>query len=434
MLSKLRSTLRQYEMLAPGDTVICAVSGGADSMALLWAMYLLQDELPLRVEAAHFNHHLRGAESDRDQAFVETFCRQYSIRLHLGEARIRAGKKGLEAAAREARYSFFHSLCGKVATAHTADDNAETVLLHLIRGTGLKGLGAITPVSGQIIRPMLNVTRREVEDFLQEYAVDHIEDSSNASDQFLRNRVRRGIMPLLRAENPRIAENLSAMAQRLRQDEQALSDLAQAETEASVPRLRQLPQAVRARVLEQFLKSSGVREPEALHIRACEKIVFSDNPSARVNLPGGVTVCRRYDRLAVQEEEKSLPERILPCPGSLELPEAGLTVFCERSGITENTGGAFTVTPVGAITVRSRQTGDRMRLPGGSKTLKKKWIDDKIPAARRSLIPVVADEQGILGVYGLGADLNRLCTDGEGVRIWFEADSGEVPGDNAQDA
>ena len=427
MLSKLRSTLRQYGMLSAGDTVICAVSGGADSMALLWAMYLLRDEMPLCVEAAHFNHHLRGEESNRDQAFVERFCAQYSIPLHLGEAQVRAGKKGLEAAAREARYEFFHSLCGKVATAHTADDNAETVLLHLIRGTGLKGLGAITPVSGQLIRPLLNVTRQEVEAFLEEYSIDHIEDSSNGSDQFLRNRVRQGIMPLLRAENPKIAENLSAMAQRLRLDELALGALAEAEMGASVSRLRSLPEAVRARVLERFLKASGVREPEALHIRACEALVFSENPSACADFPGGITVCRQYDALTVRKEAISLPERVLPCPGSLFLPEAGLTVRCEQALGNDNTAFSFTVRPRGAVKVRSRQAGDRLRLPGGTKTVKKKWIDDKIPAARRSIIPVVADDLGVLGVCGLGGNLDRLAGEQPGLRIWFESASGTLP-------
>ena len=431
MLSKLRRTLRQYEMLSDGDTVICAVSGGADSMALLWAMYLLQEELPIRVEAAHFNHHLRGGESDRDQAFVERFCRQYAIPLHLGEAQVRAGKKGLEAAAREARYAFFHSLCGKVATAHTADDNAETVLLHLIRGTGLKGLGAIAPVSGRVIRPLLHVTRQEVEPFLEEYSIDHIEDSSNASDQFLRNRVRRGIMPLLRAENPKIAENLSAMALRLRQDEKALADLAEEEENGTVSRLRQLPEAVRARVLERFLKASGVREPEALHIRACEALVFSDNPSASADLPGGVTVCRQYDRLTVKTASLPLPRRVLPCPGRLELPEAGLTVCCAPSAEACNTKTAFAVAARGEIAVRCRQAGDRLRLPGGSRLLKKKWIDDKIPASRRDRIPVVADEEGILGVYGLGANLDRLSAGAEGVRIWFESMPGASTGHDA---
>ena len=153
MLNKIQEMLTRYQMVSPGDTVYCAVSGGADSMALLWGMYLLREKLSIHLAAAHFNHGLRGEESDGDEVFVREFCRKYEIPLAVGSGKVEAGKKGLEAAAREARYRFFHTLPGKIATAHTADDNAETVLLHLIRGTGLKGLGAISPTMGNVSAP-----------------------------------------------------------------------------------------------------------------------------------------------------------------------------------------------------------------------------------------------------------------------------------------
>ena len=168
MLNKLLAFIRRYDMIEPGDSVVCAVSGGADSVALLFAMYLLKEKLGILLSAAHFNHHLRGAESDRDEAFVREFCHRYDIPLHVGGGEVVPGKKGLEAAARDARYGYFQTLSGKIATAHTADDNAETVLLHLVRGTGLKGLGGIAPVNGNLIRPMLTVTRQQVESFVQE--------------------------------------------------------------------------------------------------------------------------------------------------------------------------------------------------------------------------------------------------------------------------
>ena len=177
MQNKLFRFLRQYDMVSPGDTVICALSGGADSVALTFGFYLLKEKMGIRLEAAHFNHRLRGEESDRDEAFVRDFCDRYEIPLHVGSGEIRTGEKGLEAAARDARYAFLHTLPGKIATAHTADDNGETVLMHLIRGTGLKGLGGITPVNGNVIRPMLGITRAEVEAFLEEWCLPQIEDS-----------------------------------------------------------------------------------------------------------------------------------------------------------------------------------------------------------------------------------------------------------------
>ena len=198
MQNKLLKFIRELGLVSPGDRVICAVSGGADSVALLFALYLLKDKINIQLEAAHFNHHLRGEESQRDENFVRDLCTRYDIPLHVGGAQVQPGKKGLEAAARDARYAFLQSLDGKIATAHTADDNAETVLLHLIRGTGLKGLGGIAPQRGKLIRPMLCVTRQEVEDFLTEWSLPHVEDSSNETDAFLRNRIRHHVMPLLR--------------------------------------------------------------------------------------------------------------------------------------------------------------------------------------------------------------------------------------------
>ena len=138
MENKVLAFLRRHDMVRPGDTVICAVSGGADSIALLWCMWMLREKLGITVEAAHYNHNLRGAESDRDEQFVRDFCDFHDIPLHSGGGTIHPGRKGLEAAARDARYAFLRSLDGTIATAHTADDNAETVLMHLVRGSGLR--------------------------------------------------------------------------------------------------------------------------------------------------------------------------------------------------------------------------------------------------------------------------------------------------------
>ena len=198
MLNKIVSFCREQKLLQPGDRLVCAVSGGADSIALLWGMYLLQEKLQITLECAHFNHHLRGEESDRDAAFVRQFCLDYHIPFHYGEGQVAAGEKGLEAAARDARYGFLRTLPGIVATAHTADDNAETVLMHLLRGTGLNGLGGITPKNGNIIRPMLTVTRAEIMDFIHQYCLSFVEDSTNREDNFLRNRLRHKVMPLLK--------------------------------------------------------------------------------------------------------------------------------------------------------------------------------------------------------------------------------------------
>lgn len=417
MLNKVSAFLSSQELVKAGDTVVCAVSGGADSVALLFAMYLLREKLQISLAAAHFNHGLRGEESQRDQQFVEALCRQYDIPLHLGSAQVTPGKKGLEAAARKARYDFFETLPGKLATAHTADDNAETVLMHLIRGTGLKGLGGIAPSRGRIIRPMLDVTRQEVLAFLREYHLSWVEDSSNSTDDFLRNRIRHHVVPLLKQENPKLAENVSSMAQRLRQDEQVLSALT-GEALPDVDALRHMDRALRRRYLQSFLQRCGVAEPEADHVLLAEKLVLSDKPSAAASFPGGVVITRNYSVLEKAEQDDPVPQRELPCPGCVELP--GMRIRCEKATEPVLKWDRFTVYPQGSVCIRPRKSGDTIRLQGGTKSLKALFVDRKIPALQRSAVPVIADERGVLGVWGIGANLDRITGEGEPILIQFE--------------
>ncbi len=402
MQNKVLNAIRRYHMTVPGDRVICAVSGGADSMALLWCLWSLQEKLGITVEAAHFDHHLRGAESDGDRDFVAGFCDFHDIPLHLGEGNVISGPKGLEAAARDARYTFLRTLGGTIATAHTADDNLETVLMHLLRGTGLRGLGGITPVSPGLIRPMLDVTRTEVEDFLAEHWIRFRTDSSNHSDQFLRNRIRNRLVPLLKQENPSLSTAVSSAAQRIRQDGALLDELARELDPTDITGLRKAPGPLRRRALEAFVKNNGFLEPSAAHIEQAESVVFSANPSARVRL-GELTLRRCYDRLTVDREPVVLPSRPLPMEGEVEVPELGMIV---RTTIVPAAEG-FTIRPQGPMVVRARREGDRITLSGGTKSLKKLFIDRKIPQWDRLAVPVIADEKGVLGIYGIGPDVAR---------------------------
>ncbi len=420
MLNEMANFIRSYSMISPGDRVICAVSGGRDSMALLWGLYLLKDKWKFTLSAAHFNHHLRGAESDRDEQFVREFCERYDILLYVGSAQVVKGEKGLEAAAREARYAFFRTLPGKIATAHTANDNAETVLLHLVRGTGLKGLGAIAPVGENLIRPMLSVTRRKLESFLEEYHIPFIDDSSNGSDQFLRNRIRHKVMPLLEEENPCLAENLSRMALCLRQDEALLESLTQECKTPDVEQLRQMPEPLRRRILDAFLKENGVKEPNFSHILLAEALVFSDKPSARASFSGGITVERCYNTLRVRTASEALSPVEIVCPGETMLPRLGLRLICREAQEIVNTQNVFTVAAEGSVQLRSRLPGDEMRLAGGTKSLKKLFADRKIPASQRPEIPVIADSAGVLGVYGIGVNRDRIPKNQPAMQFIFE--------------
>ncbi len=420
MLNKLLSFIKQHNMLSAGDRLVCAVSGGADSVAMLFAMYLLAPQLKIQLSCAHFNHNLRGEESNRDAEFVRDFCSQYDIPFQLGTGNVIPGKKGLEAAARDARYAFLNGLPGKIATAHTADDNLETVLMHLVRGTDLKGLGGIAPNSGKLIRPMLLITKEEVMAFIEEYHLSYVDDSSNQEDDFLRNRLRHHVVPLLTKENPKLARNTSQLALRLREDEEALSSVETLQL-PGVAVLQQMSPALRRRALRRFLEESGVPEPEAAHVEMAEKLVLSEKPSAKANFPGNVCIARRYDVLEVSLGTQILEERELPCPGSLELPALGIRIFCTPAEQIIRKKDCFCVQPQGKLYVRSRRPGDTITLDGGSKTLKKLFIDHKIPAKERATMPVLCDGTGILGVYGLGADVKRLAKTLPAIQIRFES-------------
>ena len=245
---------------------------------------------------------------------------------------------------------------------------------------------------------------------VREYHIPYVEDSSNGEDAFLRNRLRHHVMPLLKAENPKLAENLSRMAGRLRQDEEALAEAAQYEELPTIEELKELPRAIRSRMLERFLKDCGVKEPEAAHIALAESLIYSENPSASARFPGGVTVRRNYGRLEKSGGEEAEKWR----------------VTCASAEFIENTDSVFTVRPVGQVVVRSRQSGDEIRLPGGTKSLKKLFIDRKIPAAQRPQVPVVADDAGVLGVYGIGVNLDRAAKELPAVRIILENSSQEL--------
>ena len=292
--------------------------------------------------------------------------------------------------------------------------------MHMIRGTGLKGLGGITPIYGNVIRPLLSCTRQNVLDFLEEWCLSYVTDSTNPEDFYLRNRIRHHVMPFLREENPKIGENLSRMALRLREDEAFLAEQSEFAELPDVETLKKMHSAVRKRGLERFLKDSGVREPEEAHIAQAEALVFSDKPSAWADFPGGVRIGRNYGKLSVLEKEKDFHRVVLPCPGEVLLP--GLRVTCQSAVETINTLDTFTVVPKGQLVLRCREAGDSIRLPGGTKSLKKLFIDRKIPASERSRVPVLCDDLGILGVYSIGVNLDRTGENGNAVTVCLKKD------------
>ena len=407
---------RREQVMLPGSRVLCACSGGTDSTALLAALCHAPG---LTVLCAHYNHGLRGEESDRDEEFVRELCVRLGVEFHAGRGDVAdyAEKHalGIEAAARTLRYAFLEERaqalrCDWIATAHNAEDNAETVLMNLIRGSGARGLGGIPPVRGKIVRPLLTLRRSELARYLDERGLPHVEDSSNRSDDYTRNRIRHTILPLLLEENPAAVENIGTAAALLRADEKCLSAEANAflaaydaEAGLDIPALLALPESIGSRVLHR-LGGGGKAHTDALYALCC-----SGEVHGTVNLPG-LRVQREYDRLSFAPVPCVPIERRELKPGVTELPEAGTKIICSfdaKSSEIHNSFNTFFFNRekiCGRIFVASRAPGDRVRLLGRgcTKTLKKLFSEASMPLNRRLSTAVLYDEAGVIAVEGFG--------------------------------
>lgn len=413
MNRRILDFIRQRQMLDPGDTVICGVSGGKDSMALLHILLELQDTLSITVAAAHFNHQLRGKEAQRDQDFVEKYCLSRSISLYVGSGDVAAFAAdhgiGVEEAARQLRYAFLEGISptAKIATAHHAQDNLETMLMHLIRGCGLHGLSGIPPVRGRIIRPLLTTPPEELETYLAARQIPHIEDSSNQSDDNLRNRLRHHVLPLLMQENPSLLSSASRLSLQLGETDQYLEDCA-AKTRhtltvsggLSCSGLLSQPQPIAMRILQQFL--TPVPELSGSHLAAAMSLASNRCPSAQYHLPGGYVLSRRYDTLSLESGvSRAAPAPVLLEPGQT-VRFGPFLLSCQR-GIApaEPAEGVFPLDISGLslpLTIRSRTPGDHIRLPAGHKKLSRLMVDLKIPAALRDQLPVAVQGQELLAL------------------------------------
>ena len=424
------------ELLPREGLVLCAVSGGADSMYLLARLR----ELGCRVAAATYDHGLRGERSRRDAEFVAAYCGREGILCVPGrgdvgrEARERG--LGIEEAARLARYAFLERTADRlgaavIATAHTADDNAETVLMRLMRGAGARGLGGIPPVRGRIVRPMLDVTREEVLSWLEARGIPHVEDETNAGDAYLRNRVRHRILPAIRRENPAFSAAAGRTARLLREDDALLEELAARELERltraggnlDAPGLLTLPPALARRVLRRAAGSP---------------LTLEETDRVLALLPGGgrAFVGGQWAQVSAgllrfgPGPGPALPERSLTPGTGVLLPEAGLRALCEKiPGPFRDVHSPFNTflfsceNICGTMLLTARRPGDAFRPLGRgcTKTLKALFREAGVPTWERDRLPVLRDDAGILAVPGFPPDERCApCPDSrECVRVSF---------------
>lgn len=405
--------------LPPAGRILCAVSGGADSMCLLHLLHSGGRD----VVAAHFEHGIRGEESLGDAAFVENWCRERGIPCVTGHGDVPgyAREKGmsLEEAARVLRYRFLEETaeeqgCDYIATAHNGDDQVETVLLNLTRGAGALGLSGIPPRRGKIIRPLLGVSRKEIEDYLEENAVPHVEDSSNQSDDYSRNRIRHRVTPVLRELNPGLNEAVGRTARLLAQDEDCLGGLAQDFIDRfydgkSLPTeaLLALHGAVASRVIRRLCRGSlSMEQVEAvLSLARSRELKYLDLPGQRLRQEQG--------RLYFREQAKlHLPDRQL-IPGKwVQVPELGLELLAEYGMEGGEVNGLFKTYRFkcenidSAVFCGGRKPGDSLRPQGRgcTKSLKSLFLEAGYTQQQRDRTLVLRDGKGVLAVLGLGVD------------------------------
>lgn len=438
LYSRWSLEMRRARLFAAGERVGVAVSGGPDSILLLDFMHQLGQQLGLYPVAVHFNHHLRGADSDADERFVAELAEEWGLeylRGHANVARIAREKhRNLEATARELRYRFFVSLVNqgkldRVATAHTANDQAETVLLRLCRGADMRGFGGIFPrlEGGKVVRPFLSVTRAEVEAEIEARSLAFRVDRSNLDPRFTRNKIRLELLPYLEKEfNPAIIPLLKNLASRAREDEACLEQLAAEQArpwriregeEERIPlrSLAQFPPAIARRVLRQMIASArgGRGGYTAQHLEQLLWLATEGPGGKSIVLPGGIEACKEFDWLIVRPQGRDAPPldfcfQISP-PAEIPISQLGVKF---RFRIVENLPGQGEKTYNkegiqldfeklgGSLVLRNRRPGDRLRPVGSRKAhkLKDLFQERQIPRELRRLWPVLLNGEEIIWV------------------------------------
>lgn len=318
MLNKVKDYIKKYNLLNDNELYIVALSGGADSVALL----LLLDEMGYKVHAAHCNFHLRGTESDRDELFCESLCQQKSIpfhRIHFDTLTYaETHKVSVEMGARELRYRYFEQLrkdldAVGVCVAHHRDDSVETVLLNIVRGTGLRGLTGIQPRNGNILRPLLCVSRQEIEAYLQTKGQEYVTDSTNLEDDVQRNKVRLNVLPMLKELNPAVCENIQNMTMHLTEAQKVLDRLVENYKEFKCITFKELDEiGSREYLLFEWLKNYGFNGTQVQQIMEAET-------------GGIVTSSLKYDVL--KDRESYIVEPSLEPLKPLRIPEDGTYIL-----------------------------------------------------------------------------------------------------------
>lgn len=414
-------------------------------MAMLHILHSLRERLSLDLHVAHLNHMMRGQDAEEDAAFVRDTCRAMGIPCKVGRVDVPAiaekEKLSPEEAARKARYEFLFCTAGeigaeKIAVAHHGDDQAETLIMHLLNGTGTVGLGGIKPKSGRIVRPLLEFRRSEIEEYCRNNGIRFREDISNEDPAFFRNKIRHYLMPILEEYNPNIVEALMRTAEII----QAENDYIETETALAFKKaakssenkisvdpleFEHLHEAVQRRLVRTIYRvvSGGEASLEFIHVEKARRFILSGGTGKKIELPKNILVEKGYQGVSFFERDEEIEDQIMPwsphsltVPGVTVIPEICVEIYSEILSAGDVGEKVFSALPEEAyvdwekihppLTVGPRAEGSFFHPLGsaGSKSLKQFFIDVKIPLKERSGIPVISDRRGVVWVAGFRID------------------------------
>jgi tRNA(Ile)-lysidine synthase len=438
---EVKAFISKHGLLSRGDHVLVAVSGGPDSVTLLHVLTDLRAELGIELEVAHLQHGIRGKEARKDARFVAEMTERLGLSFHLREVNVRqirsaAGKGNLEQLAREERYRFFAEVArdrkvSKVAVGHTLDDQAETVLMRFLRGSGMTGLSGMSPLRPLeaanrevlLVRPLLEISKADILEFLEKKRIDYRIDRTNQDTSLLRNWIRCRLLPQLKQKiDPQLPARLAQQAELIRAEDAFLERLARHELDEihdhkSVDRklFLKYPGAMQRRIFRLWIEETRghLRGVDFTHIDKLLKLVESETPQSRFAIPGGWEFLREYETLRLEKRSGSPKQFCYTYEFSigteLKIPEAGMTIRSESvkapllSLPHDLTEAVFDTAALPAtLTMRNFRHGDRFRPLGmlGHKKVKDLFIEKKIPLRVRATLPLLSSGQEILWIPG----------------------------------
>ncbi len=417
MKNRIDRTVAKYGLISPGDKVLIAFSGGADSVMLSEYLLSVKEALDLTLEAAHVEHGIRGDESIRDLEFCREYCKMHSIPLYVfrinAPDEAKAAGLSVEEYCRNRRYEFFSSIpCDKIATAHNATDNAETLIFRIARGSSLDGLCAIPPKRDKIIRPLIEISSEDIRNYLNDRAVPYCVDSTNESSAYKRNFIRNEILPKMSELNPNFISVSSRLIELLSSDADYLGRVAEQEfcnamtgCGLDVDYLKKIPDAILGRVIALYLKNNSLPY-DNFKINCIKALLLK---------PARFQIKDKY--YAVSDKKCLRITELTDAAVGFDY-EIGRISYSEYINSVKNSDKTFDFCCdydkiVGSINVRSRAGGDSIRPEGRNctKTLKKLFNELSVPVEKRNSIPIITDDLGIIGICGFCIDERAMITE-----------------------